>query len=105
MQFNTLVLTTLLAAAASALPGPGTGPGVNPPAGIIKRERCNDIGSPCQIQKGDNCYTGYAACLERMGCTNVAGGADCIGLSMGEFFFLLDLTLSRRGDEKKKMGC
>jgi len=92
MQFNTFILTTLLATAStiSARPGPSAGLATKPTTALIKRERCDDILSPCQIQKGDNCYKGYAACLERMGCSNEAGGADCIGLSMGEF--ILSLT-------------
>jgi len=50
-----------------------------------KRSVCPDPFSPCQYEEDGQCQMGYAACLQKMGCTNEPGGLDCVGTSLGEF--------------------
>ena len=76
MQLTTVFVATLLAAVASA----------RAIAPVEERAICPDPLSPCQYANDGKCEHGYAACLQKMGCSNRPDGADCIGTSLGEFF-------------------
>ena len=80
MQLTTIFVATLITAVVSAR-------AVAPVEAVVpveKREACPDPFSPCQYDDNGECQMGYAACLQKMGCSNTPGGADCIGTSLGE---------------------
>jgi hypothetical protein len=47
---------------------------------------CPDPFDSCQYAgDGGICEFGYAACLQKFGCSGQSGQADCIGLATGKF--------------------
>jgi len=82
MQFTSILAAAILATVASAR---AVAPTLSADAAkIVARETCPDPFSSCQYQDGNTCIYGYSACLEKWGCGNTPGGADCIGIALGE---------------------
>jgi len=67
-----------------------------------KRSVCPDPFSPCQYEEDGECQMGYAACLQKMGCTNEPGGLDCVGTSLGVFSLFCSTLLFCPSTD---MGC
>ncbi|KAK5661237.1 hypothetical protein OQA88_11130 [Cercophora sp. LCS_1] len=79
MQLTTILVAAIFSAVASAR---AMTP-IEMRAAVVAKSVCPDPFSPCQYEEDGECQFGYAACLQKMGCSNTPGGADCIGLSIG----------------------